>query len=590
MKSRLESLIATAVQTLVECGTLPGDIAPDIQVSRSKDPEHGNFSSNIALVLAKPAKTNPRALAQTLVEAIGNAVASGGDIEKITIAGPGFINFFLATTSTASMIGDILSAGERYGCSSLGSGQRIQVEFVSANPTGPLHVGHGRGAAYGATLANLLEAVGYQVQREYYVNDAGRQMDILATSVWLCYLQQRGEVLTFPSNGYKGDYIYEIAKTIQEKKGEQLRHTSTSVYTNISPDEEQGGDKEAHIDALIARAKALLGEGDYRQVFDCALNAILDDIRDDLDQFGAKIDCFFSERSLMDSGETGRALQTLQTLGHLYEKDQALWFRSSDFGDEKDRVVKRDNGQTTYFASDIAYVLNKLNRGFDKAIYVWGADHHGYVARLKAATQALGKPSERIEIPLVQFAVLYKDKQKVQMSTRSGQFITLRQLREDVGTDAARFFYVMRRCEQHLDFDLDLAVSKSNENPMYYIQYAHARICSVLRQLAQKKLNLDHDNGINQQTLLQSEQQQALALSLQSFPEIVEKAALKREPHRLSNYLRELATTFHAWYNAEQFMTDDKNLRDARLVRCLAVRQVLANGLAIIGVSAPESM
>lgn len=590
MKSRLESLINTAVQTLIADGTLPGDVSPNIQITRSKGPEHGDFASNIALILAKPAKTSPRILAEKLVDAITTAPAADSDLSKVEIAGPGFINFFVVTDSAASVVGDILTAGEHYGRSALGQGRSIQVEFVSANPTGPLHVGHGRGAAYGATLANLLEAVGYQVHREYYVNDAGRQMDILATSVWLRYLQTLGEPLNFPVNGYKGDYIYDIAKQIQADEGERLRYSVAAVYADTPPDENDGGNKETHIDALIARAKALLGDAGYRRVFDCALHAILDDIRDDLEQFGAKIDRFFSERSMVDSGEVEHALNTLNDAGYLYEKDQALWFRSSDFGDEKDRVVKRNNGQTTYFSSDIAYVLNKLKRGFETAIYVWGADHHGYVARLKAVVSALGEQPERVEIPLVQFAVLYKNQQKIQMSTRSGKFVTLRQLCEDVGSDAARFFYVMRRCEQHLDFDLDLAVSKSNENPMYYIQYAHARICSVLRQLAQKGWSLDNDNGLVQQPLLQSEQAQKIILGLQRFPEVVEKAAMQREPHQVTNYLREIATAFHAWYNAEQFIIEDKDLRDACLVRCLAVRQVIANGLGMIGVSAPEFM
>ncbi len=590
MKSRLESLINTAVQTLIADGTLPGDVSPNIQITRSKGLEHGDFASNIALILAKPAKTSPRILAEKLVDAITTAPAADSDISKVEIAGPGFINFFVVTDSAASVVGDILTAGEHYGRSALGQGRSIQVEFVSANPTGPLHVGHGRGAAYGATLANLLEAVGYQVHREYYVNDAGRQMDILATSVWLRYLQTLGEPLNFPVNGYKGDYIYDIAKQIQADEGERLRYSVAAVYADTPPDENDGGNKETHIDALIARAKALLGDAGYRRVFDCALHAILDDIRDDLEQFGAKIDRFFSERSMVDSGEVEHALNTLNDAGYLYEKDQALWFRSSDFGDEKDRVVKRNNGQTTYFSSDIAYVLNKLKRGFETAIYVWGADHHGYVARLKAVVSALGEQPERVEIPLVQFAVLYKNQQKIQMSTRSGKFVTLRQLCEDVGSDAARFFYVMRRCEQHLDFDLDLAVSKSNENPMYYIQYAHARICSVLRQLAQKGWSLDNDNGLVQQPLLQSEQAQKIILGLQRFPEVVEKAAMQREPHQVTNYLREIATAFHAWYNAEQFIIEDKDLRDACLVRCLAVRQVIANGLGMIGVSAPEFM
>jgi arginyl-tRNA synthetase len=586
LKSRLEALIGSAVQTLIDNQSLPGDLAPKIQITRGKDPQHGDFSCNIALMLAKAAKTNPRVLAESLV-----AVLAGADeIEKVEIAGPGFINFFVARENIASIVGQIVESGDQYGRSNIGRGRKLQVEFVSANPTGPLHVGHGRHAAYGATLANLLEAVGYDVQREYYVNDAGRQMDILATSVWLRYLELGGEEFVFPANGYRGDYIYDIAAILRNAENQRFDKSSAELLTGVPADEPDGGDKEAHIDGLIARAKATLGDSDYRLIHDLALNTILEDIRDDLTLFGARIDRFFSEQSMMDSGEIERALQRLETSGYLYEEGGAIWFRSTDFGDEKDRVVKRDNGQTTYFTSDIGYVLNKLERGFETAIYVWGADHHGYVARIKAVVRALGEDPSRIEIPLVQFAILYKNKQKVQMSTRSGEFVTLRQLRKEVGSDAARFFFVNRRCEQHLDFDLDLAVSKSNENPMYYIQYAHARICSVMRQAAQKNLELDRGNGLIHQLLLASEQEQKIASELNRFPEVVEKAAINREPHLLVNYLRELATVFHGWYNAEQFIVDEKNIRDARLLRCLAVRQVIANGLGIIGVSAPEEM
>ncbi|MEM7292937.1 MAG: arginine--tRNA ligase, partial [Pseudomonadota bacterium] len=354
--------------------------------------------------------------------------------------------------------------------------------------------------------------------------------------------------------------------------------------------EPAGGDKETHIDGLINRAKTLLGAVDYDRVHALALSVILEDIRSDLEKFGVTFDRFFSERSLMDSGEVDAALQDLDTAGCIRRENDALWFRSSDFGDEKDRVVKRDNGQTTYFASDIAYARNKMQRGFKTAIYVWGADHHGYVTRVKAAATALGENADAIEIPLVQFAVLYKDGKKMQMSTRSGEFVTLRQLREDVGSDAARFFYVMRRCDQHLDFDLDLAVSRSNDNPMYYIQYAHARICSVQRQLAQKGFEYDEAQGIEQQALLDSEAENKLVDALEQFPEIVVRAAEQRAPHQLVNYLRELATAFHAWYNAAQFIVDDAALRNARIARCNGVKQVIANGLKLIGVSAPEEM
>ena len=364
---------------------------------------------------------------------------------------------------------------------------------MSANPTGPLHVGHGRGAAYGATIGNILEAVGFDVQREYYVNDGGRQMDILATSTWLRYLE-----LPFPSNGYQGDYIWDIAATLHREHGDSLRHGAQEVLADLPPDASEvhpEGDKEAHIDALIARCKQLLGD-DYEVVHKQTLETILDDIRDDLSRFGVDYDVWFSERSLVTNGDLDRAIKRLRDSGQLYERDGALWFRATEFGDEKDRVVVRDNGQATYFASDIAYVLNKLERGFERVIYVWGADHHGYVPRMKAVARALGADPDQLEFLIVQFAVLYRHGERLQMSTRSGEFVTLRQLRKDVGADAARFFYVMRRCEQHLDFDLDLATANKNENPMFYIQYAHARICSVLRECDQKSLHYDERSGL----------------------------------------------------------------------------------------------
>jgi arginyl-tRNA synthetase len=586
MKSRLQELLASAIATLQQDGTLPADVQPTIQIDRTRDASHGDYASNIALVLAKPARRNPRELAGQIVAAL----PASADIEKVEIAGPGFINFYLKREAISAVIPAVLEAGEAFGHSTIGNDKKVQVEFVSANPTGPLHVGHGRGAAYGAAVADLLAAAGFEVHREYYVNDAGRQMDILAASVWLRYLELCGEELPFPANAYKGDYVWDIAARIHRENGDKFRHPWTDLGAELPPDEPEGGDKEKYIDAVIAVAKARLGVEDYRYIFDTALNYILDDIRDDLLQFGIVYENWFSERWLTETGAVFRAIERLKASGHTYEKDCALWFRSTDYGDEKDRVLVRDNGQTTYFASDIAYHMDKLERGFDRVIDVWGADHHGYVPRVKAALAALGDDPDKLDVLLVQFAILYRGGQKVQMSTRSGEFVTLRQLRKEVGSDAARFFYVMRRCEQHLDFDLDLAKSQSSDNPMYYIQYAHARVCSVFRQLEEKGLQFDQAEGLTHLDRLTEAHETALITRLSRFPELVEGAALSHEPHQIAHYLRELANEFHTYYNAHQFLVDDSALRNARLALISATRQVIANGLGLLGVSAPESM
>lgn len=586
MKKRLETLLQTAIDKLQTNGDLVADLAPDIMVERARDPRHGDFASNLAMTLAKAAGCNPRQLAETIVAAL----PADSALQKTEIAGPGFINFYIDPKAHYRVIGEILKAGREFGRSGVGAGQRVQVEFVSANPTGPLHVGHGRGAAYGSVVANLLAAAGFKVHREYYVNDAGRQMDILAASVWLRYLEECGEVLTFPSNGYRGEYVRDISRDLRRQVGEAFRHPASRVCADLPLDEPQGGDKEIHIDAVVERAKELLGADAYLQVFDAGLTSILDDIQQDLSEFGLEYDEWFSERSLAESGAVGKALDKLQAAGHLYEKDGAIWFASSQLGDEKDRVVVRENGQMTYFASDIAYHMNKLERGFDRIVNIWGADHHGYIPRVKAAIQALGGDPGKLDVLLVQFAVLYRGEEKVQMSTRSGEFITLRQLRNEVGKDAARFFYVMRKSDQHMDFDLKLATSKTNENPVYYVQYAHARICSVFRQLDEKGLPRDLTLGMNHLGRLTEPHETALVATLARYPEVLESAALQQAPHHLVNYLRELAAELHAYYNAHQFLVDEAGLRDARLNLIEAVRQVLVNGLRLLEVSAPESM
>jgi arginyl-tRNA synthetase len=573
---------------------LEGPIA--VQVERTRDRQHGDYSTNLAMLLAKATRRPPRQVAELLVKSLPPSPR----VERVEVAGPGFINFHLSRLAYLQAVSQILAQGPSYGRSALGTGRRVQVEFVSANPTGPLHVGHGRGAAYGAAVADLLEAVGFAVHREYYVNDAGRQMDILATSVWLRYLELCGESLRFPSNGYRGDYVWDIAATLHREHGDSYHQPAEAVLAGQPQDAptaqelesgvEAAGDKEAHIDGLVARAKQLLGEHRYRFVFELGLNTILEDIRDDLSQFGVRYEEWYSERSLTETGAVHRAIERLRAAQHLYERDGALWFRSTAFGDEKDRVVVRENGQPTYFASDIAYHMDKMERGFDRVVDIWGADHHGYVPRVKAALAALGDDPSRLDVLLVQFAILYRGGQRLQMSTRSGEFVTLRELRKEVGRDAARFFYVTRKCEQHLDFDLDLAKSQSADNPVYYVQYAHARISSVFRQLAERGLTHDTARGEAALGRLVEANEQALLLSLSRYPEVVETAALAYEPHQLAHYLRDLANDLHTYYNAHQFLTDDAELRDARLNLVLATRHVLANGLRLLGVSAPEVM
>jgi arginyl-tRNA synthetase len=586
MKHQLETLLNQALRQLQHNGDLPADVNVEAKVERTRDRQHGDFATNAAMTLTKIAKRKPRELA----EMIKDATPASSLIVKVEIAGPGFINFFLTPEAYQQTVDAILEDGADYGRSTVGARQPIQVEFVSANPTGPLHVGHGRGAAYGAAVANLLEAAGFAVHREYYVNDAGRQMDILAASVWLRYLEVLGEELTFPANGYKGAYVRDVAAALQRIHGDKFNRAAAEVMTGLPADAPAGGDKEQHIDAVIERAKTLLGADDYRTVFDAGLHLVLSDIREDLEEFGVIYDEWYSERSLTESGAVTRALERLKASGHAYEQGGALWFRATDYGDEKDRVLVRDNGQTTYFASDIAYHMDKLERGFARVIDVWGADHHGYVPRVKAALKAMGDDPAKLDVLLVQFAILYKGGERMQMSTRSGEFVTLRELRAEVGNDAARFFYVTRKCEQHMDFDLDLAKSQSADNPVYYIQYAHARVCSVMRQLEEKGLARDPQRGNRGLHLLHEEHEQKLMVSLSRYPEVVEAAALNHEPHQIAHYLRELAYDFHTYYNSHQFLVEDDALRDARLNLILATRQVIRNGLNLLGVSAPESM
>ncbi|NRP15128.1 MULTISPECIES: arginine--tRNA ligase [unclassified Marinobacterium] len=585
MKEQIALLLNGAIEALKAEGKLPADLEPNIQVENTRDKAHGDLATNLAMTLAKPARQNPRAIAEMILQALPASTV----VDKAEIAGPGFINFFVNDAAIYSVVADVLEQTDQFGRSKPTSDDRVQVEFVSANPTGPLHVGHGRGAAYGATLADLLEAGGMNVEREYYVNDAGRQMNILAVSVFLRYLELLGDTITFPANGYQGEYIRDIAASLKATQGDALQCSLDDLYLDVPADEPAGGDKELHIDGLIDRAQNILG-AQYRTLFDAGLDSILGDIREDLGEFGVNYQCWFSERSLTSSGDVDEALKRLDDKGYLYEEDGNIWFKSTDFGDDKDRVVKRANGQTTYFASDIAYHMNKFERGFQTVINVWGADHHGYITRVKAAIQALGYDPERLVVKLVQFAILYRGSERVQMSTRSGSFVTLRELRDEVGNDACRFFYVTRKADQHMDFDLDLAKSESKDNPVYYIQYAHARICSVLRKLESEGMAWDQAMGLASLERLDSEAERDLVTALGKYPETVKLAAANFEPHQLANYLRDLASDYHTYYNGHKMLIDDEALRNARITLSVAVRQVIANGLTILGVSAPEQM
>jgi len=479
----------------------------------------------------------------------------------------------------------VLAEGADFGRSRATARERVQVEFVSANPTGPLHVGHGRGAAYGASLAALLEFAGAEVSREFYVNDAGRQMDILALSVWLRYLQARGTVVPFPEDGYRGDYVRDIAARLADAHVSRFARDIDVSDTQAFPVAQPGDDADAALDAQIAAAKVLLG-GDWNALHHFALEAMLEDQREDLADFRVSFDSWYSEASLFERGAVERTVQRLLARGHLYEKDGALWFRSTQFGDEKDRVVRRENGQYTYFASDIAYHADKFARGYDRLIDIWGADHHGYIPRVRGALEALGLDAGRLSVALVQFAVLYRGGEKVAMGKRSGDFVTLRELREEVGNDAARFFYILRRSDQHLDFDLDLAKSESQDNPVYYVQYAHARLCSVFAQWGGDAARLV---DIALAPLL-SAREATLMRTLAEFPDLVQSAARELAPHSVAFYARELAAQFHSYYNAERILVDDEALCAARLALCAAVRQVLANALSLLGVNAPEEM
>ena len=577
MKARIAELVDDALSRLPALADVPERTSIRTTVERARDPRHGDFATNVAMRLAKAAGKNPRDLAADIIGALGDSEL----ISKVDVAGPGFINFVVSDRAFHDEIVAIAEEGEAYGHGAAKTEPKILLEFVSANPTGPLHVGHGRHAAFGATIGNLLEAAGYTVHREYYVNDAGRQMDILAVSVLLRGLEAAGQALDMPEGGYQGDYIRDIAA------GTDIPDLAIDDLMGDMP---EGADKDRAIDALIVGARSRLGDDNFDDLRRYALEVIRKDIEADLAEFGVAFDRWYSEESLSTGGRIDDALAVLKDRRMLYEKDGATWFRATDYGDEKDRVVVRADGNKTYFASDIAYHFDKRERGFDHLMDVLGADHHGYVARVRAGMEAMGYAGDSLEVSLVQFVSLFRGGEKQQMSTRSGEFITLRQLREEVGNDAARFFYVMRSNDQHLDSDLDLAKERSNENPVYYIQYAHARVQSVFRQLDEKDLTWDRSNGLDHLERLEEAHEKSLMSTLSRFPEIIELAAANRAPQNLVHYLRDLANEFHTYYNAHHFIVDDAELRDARLTLVAATRTIIASGLGILGVSAPDSM
>jgi arginyl-tRNA synthetase len=553
MKEQLRACILKGIEGCFADGTLTSGVAPAISVEKPAHPEHGDFATNVAMQMAKPERKSPRAIAEILVAKLAG---SSELIESLEIAGPGFINFFIKDAAWRKTLLEIERNGADYGKSKVGAGKKVQVEFVSANPTGPLHIGHGRGAATGDAVASLLAAAGFDVQREYYINDAGNQMNTLGLSGLLRYRQLLGEEVEFPANCYQGDYIKDIARDAITKYGD--RFLKVPEQEGVAFFAKMGGD------------------------------LILKGIDEDLQSFGVRLDNWFSEQSLFDDGKVDSAIKEMQAKGLIYEQDGALWFRTTDFGDDKDRVVVRSNGVTTYFASDIAYHREKFARGFDWVIDVWGADHHGYVPRLKGIVQGLGRNPDDLGIILVQLVSLLRDGVPVAMSTRSGEFVTLKEVVDEVGRDAARFFFLMRRSDSQLDFDLELAKRQSSDNPVFYVQYAHARIKSIFETARERGFAPAFENVRIE--LLDSADDLSLVKKLSVYPEILEAAALNFEPHRITYYLQELAGEFHSFYNKSRVITEEPALTQARLflLHCAAV--TIKNALTVLGISAPERM
>lgn len=552
IKQLLAAAIKNAAQKAIDSGAVKEGELPEVILEVPPQKEFGDFATNFAMQSARSLKTNPRVIAQAIVDNLDCAY-----IEKTEIAGPGFINFYLKQDWMYDMLANIIKAGENYGNLECPCKEKIQLEYVSANPTGPLHVGHGRGAAVGSALANLMLAAGYDVTREYYINDAGNQINNLAASVNARYLEELGQKVEFPENGYHGYDIIETAQRI------------VRIY----------GDKFLHMD----EAERLQ---EFRTI---ALKEKLAALKEDLEAFNVHFDVWFSEQSLHDADAIKKACDLLTERGYLYEKDGALWLKATEHGDDKDRVVIRDNGIPTYFAADIAYHQNKFARGFEKIINLWGADHHGYIARMKAAVGALGYKPEQLEVLILQMVSLYRNGELVKMSKRTGQSVTLNELIEEVGTDAARFFFVMRSIDSQLDFDLTLAAEKSNENPVYYIQYAHARICSIMRQLEEAGIKAVDSEKLKLNALTEASELE-LIKKLGEYPELIASAAKERAVHRVAHYVHDLAGLFHSFYNQCRILGVDSDVQQARIALVKAVGHVIRHALGILGVSAPERM
>ena len=577
MKSHILELLQTGLKPLIS-----DNKSIQINITACKNKQHGDYASNIAMQISGKLKQSPLVIAQQIIANLPQSQ----HIEKTQIAGPGFINFYLKAASQVDIIRTILTEKHFFGCRVSSKPKKIILEYVSANPTGPLHVGHGRGAAYGDSLANLLRSQGQHVQTEYYINDAGRQMDILAVSVWLRYLSLIDKTAThFPKSGYRGDYIWDLAADLHRNNKDDFFITSEDLLDNVCLDTAE--DQEQHIDQLILKAKSFL-KNNYSLIFKLALDVITQNIKDDLSQFRVEYDSWFSERSLSEKIEP--TISLLEKNHFVYLQDNSKWFKSTSFGDEKDRVLQRSNGLNTYFASDICYHQNKIERNYDMLINIWGADHHGYITRVKAGMSALGFDADRLKILLVQFANLFHSGVPVQMSTRSGSFVTLAELYREVGVDAARFFYVERKPEQHLDFDLDLAKAQNSDNPVYYIQYAHARVFQVLKKLADNNLEFNQQQGLQNLDLLTLDYEISIIRKLNQYPEMLKNAAMQFAPHKIPLYLSKLAQDFHGFYNSQKFIVQDDKLRDARICLITAVAQTIANGLKIIGVAAPKKM
>ena len=561
MKDTIISLLEGAVDALKHQGVLPNDLTPTIKVDPTKDKAHGDYATNLALMLAKPSGMKPRELADTLVAALPASDA----IQKTEIAGPGFINFFAAADAAAQIVAQVLDSGDAFGRSLIGKGEKVQVEFVSANPTGPLHVGHGRGAAIGDSLCRLLEATGYDVTREFYYNDAGAQIKNLALSVQARAKGLGPDDASWPEDGYRGEYIVDVANDYMA--GKTVTADDREVTAKADADD---------LDAIQAFAVAWL-----RREQDLDLKA-----------FGVEFDVYFLESSLYEDGKVEATVEKLVANGHTYEKDGAMWLRTTDFGDDKDRVMRKREGGYTYFLPDVAYHLNKWQRGFKTVINEQGADHHSTVTRVRAGLQALevGIPKGWPDYVLHQMVMVTRSGVEVKLSKRAGSYVTIRDLIDEVGRDATRFFLAARRADSQLTFDIDLARSQSNDNPVYYIQYAHARVCSMLRKTEDAGQPFDHSVAMANLALLDSDQEKAVLNRLARYPEVVEHAAKSREPQQVAQYLLDLAGDFHTCYNAVKVMVDDDTLRNTRLALGLATRQVLRNGLDLMGVSAPEEM